>query len=261
MNRFRFLWSYLVYALTARHVNGHDVHSPLVFEFITELLEDNRRFYSFSAIEAQRSKLLASTQHIQVRDFGAGANRPQQRRIATIARRALVKPAFGQLYFKMINHYKSLRILELGTSLGISSAYLATANSKAQVISLEGCPETAAQAAALHQRLGIHNVAIRVGNFSEQLKPALESLNGVDFVYFDGNHQYQPTVDYFEACLPYAHSGSVFVFDDIRWSSEMRRAWQYICSHHNVVLTIDLFFVGLVFFKAHTARQHFVVKH
>jgi predicted O-methyltransferase YrrM len=81
----------------------------------------------------------------------------------------------------------------------------------------------------------------------------------VDFVFFDGNHQKQPTINYFEICLQKAHEKSVFVFDDIHWSEEMEQAWAYIKNHPKVTVTIDLFWIGIVFFRTEQVKEHFII--
>jgi len=43
----------------------------------------------------------------------------------------------------MIKYFKAKQILEIGTSLGIGTAYLVKANPEAQVFTCAGCPESA----------------------------------------------------------------------------------------------------------------------
>ncbi|RYF62388.1 MAG: SAM-dependent methyltransferase, partial [Cytophagaceae bacterium] len=90
--------------------------------------------------------------------------------------------------------------------------------------------------------------------------PQIASLNPVDFVFFDANHRYEPTVRYFEICLTNIHNDTVFVFDDIHWSDEMEQAWAYIKVHPSVSVTVDLFWVGLVFFRREQPKQDFILR-
>ncbi|MEJ7676870.1 MAG: hypothetical protein WKG06_03130 [Segetibacter sp.] len=61
--------------------------------------------------------------------------------------------------------------------------------------------------------------------------------------------------------LEKAIESSVFIFDDIHWSKEMEEAWKYIQQHSAVTLTIDLFFIGIVFFRREQkVPQHFVIR-
>src|SRR5690606_18603497 len=107
--------------------------------------------------------------------------------------------------------------LELGTSLGLTSAYLALARQTAQLYTFEGCPAIAAQARQNLKTVGVQNAQLIEGNLDQTLPQTLAQLDKVDFVFFDGNHRLEPTLRYFEQCLPKAHEGSVFIFDDIYW--------------------------------------------
>ncbi|MFZ9719521.1 MAG: class I SAM-dependent methyltransferase, partial [Chitinophagaceae bacterium] len=86
----------------------------------------------------------------------------------------------------------------------------------------------------------------------------LKKMGKLDFVFIDGNHAYAPTLRYFNAMLPFVHSGTVMILDDIHWSAEMEKAWQAISNHSAVTLSIDLFFVGILFFREEQLhKQHF----
>ncbi|WP_317044248.1 O-methyltransferase [Hymenobacter roseosalivarius] len=220
-------------------------------------------FAPYEAIEHRRTELLASEQTITVTDFGAGSHTGagRQRRVRHIARTATKPRQLGQLLFRLVNHFQPRTVLELGTSLGLTTAYLATPNSHSQVITFEGCPATAAVARETFSSLGLRNIALIEGNLDDTLAPTLAALTvPVDFAFFDGNHRYEPTVRYFEQCLTCRTDQSVFIFDDIHWSAEMDRAWQTIKAHPDVMLTVDAFFMGLVFFRKNQPKQHFSLR-
>ena len=146
----------------------------------------------------------------------------------------------------------------MGTSLGISTLYQFYAARDSKIISLEGCPMTAGAAKANFQRLKVDDIIQKVGEFDTTLPSAIKELGRLDYAFFDGNHRKKPTLKYFEQCLAHAHEGSVFIFDDIYWSEEMQEAWKTIQGHPEVTLTIDLFFLGIVFFrKEQRQKEHF----
>jgi predicted O-methyltransferase YrrM len=255
--------AYLRYAFRAR--TEHGLHSPFVFDLYTQTIRpDNASLPAFCHIQTLRSELLASKNTIQVTDFGAGSrlgNNPE-RRIADIVKNAEKPARFGRLLYRLIRRFESKTVVELGTSLGLTTAYLAAATQleSGQVVSFEGCPETAAMARQNLAQLSAQNVTVVVGNIDETLTPQMATLGPVDLAFFDANHRYQPTLRYFETCLPNAHNDTCFVFDDIHWSPEMERAWVDIQAHPSVTVTIDLFWVGLVFFRKQQAKEHFVLR-
>lgn len=255
---------YFHYYCTAANAKGHGIHSPFVFELVTRVFNDTTVYEVYNNVEAQRRLLLQDKRVLEVEDFGAGSvtGTMKMRSIRSIAAHALKTPRYGQLLYRLVRHANAKHVLELGTSLGITTAYLALANKQAQVQTLEGAPAVAAVAEQLFTRLQIENTAIDCGNFDATL-PGLLSRNKVpfDFVYIDGNHRCEPTLRYFEALLPHMQSATVLVLDDIHWSAEMEAAWKRIKQHPSVRLTVDLFFIGLVFFRSEQKEvQHFTIR-
>lgn len=254
---------YLKYWISSSNPKGHGMHSPFVYELIEKVFTDERNFYSFPLIEGVREKLMYDNTEISVTDFGAGSrlNATHTRSISSIAKTALKPKKFGQLLFRMVNHFRPNTILELGTSLGITTSYLATANQESKVFTLEGAPEIAKQALKHFQHLGLHNIEQVTGNFDDSLVTILAKNKTLDFVFIDGNHRFEPTIRYFNLMKPRLQEYSVVVFDDIHWSREMEQAWTVIQNDEMVTLTIDLFFIGIVFFrKEQKKKQHFIVQ-
>ena len=246
-----------------RSGNAHGLHSPFIFGLYTSVVRHTGIFGAYAPVEARRQQLLNSSASISVIDFGAGSHTGAgwQRRIADITRTAAKPPHLAQLLFRLVNYFRPATVLELGTSLGLTTAYLAAADSRHRVITFEGCPNVAAVARETFAALNLSNVATVEGNIDHTLAPALAALTTpLDFAFFDGNHRYEPTLNYFELCLAHRTDESVFVFDDIHWSADMERAWEVIKAHPDVMLTVDLFYVGLVFFRKNQPKQHFSLR-
>jgi predicted O-methyltransferase YrrM len=238
----------------------YNVHSPFAFAFTEAVLEDDRWFYAFSEVEDLRDFLSPDRTEIEVTDLGAGSQvTPGRRRsIGNLVKYSASRPFICQWLFKTVAHTRPKTMLELGTSLGISTAYQAAASLSARFVTIEGCPNVAMYARKNLEMLNVKNVEQRVGRFEEVLPGALQSLGPLDYAFIDGNHRREPTLRYFEQCLEHAHEGSVFVFDDIHWSAEMVEAWETIRLHPRVSVSIDLFFIGLVFFrKENKVQEHF----
>jgi predicted O-methyltransferase YrrM len=257
----RFLFQLFAYfRFWLRSGNAHGLHSPFVFGLYTSVVRHTGTFGAYAPIEERRRQLLSSAATISVTDFGAGSHTGagRQRRVADIARTAAKPPHLAKLLFRLANYFRPATILELGTSLGLTTAYLAAADSRHRVLTFEGCPNVAAVARETFAELHLRNIDIIEGNIDETLAPVLAALaKPVDLAFFDGNHRYEPTLRYFELCLAHRTDDSVFVFDDIHWSADMERAWEVIKAHPDVTLTVDLFYLGLVFFRKNQPKQHF----
>lgn len=240
----------------------HGTHSPFVYKLLDEVVYDDRHFYSFDAIEAIRSDLLKNNDTINILDLGAGSsiNTDRVRRISDIAKNSAKTADLGRLMFRLVNHFQPKVMLELGTSLGVSTLYQALGFANGRMHTFEGCPETAGIAKQSFQKGNVENVQLHLGDFKETLPEFLAQAAKVDWAFIDGNHQYQPTMDYFNWVMNKSHEGTVLVFDDIYWSKGMGKAWEEIKADERVTCTIDLFHVGLVFLKPGMTKEDFIIK-
>jgi len=242
--------------------NSHGIHSPFVFDLYNEVLNVKKEYYFFGPIESLRASYVNNHTTVDMLDLGAGSvlGNATKRKISSIASTSLQSPKYAALLFRLVDYFQPKNMIELGTSLGITTCYLAKAVKKSNIISIEGNPSLAAIAQQGFQKLAIGNVKVKTGSFETHFLHALKELQQIDFILFDGNHRYAPTMQYFNDALAFTHQHSVFIFDDIYWSSEMKQAWQNIKDHPQVTLTIDLFELGLVFFKQGQNKQHFKLR-
>jgi len=252
--------NYFKHFFTAK--NEHSIHSPFVFEFYNQCIKSKSQFYSFKTIEAQRKLLLQSAKLVEINDLGARSivNKNKQRKIKDIAANSLKPPFLGQQLFRIINHLQPQTIIEVGTSLGITTSYLASPFPQTTVTTLEGCSNTASIAKQTFQNLQVQNITQIQGDFKNTLPTLANKSPKIDFVFFDGNHQYQATLDYFTTCKEKANENTCFVFDDIYWSKGMTKAWEEIKKDPQVMISIDTFYFGICFFRTNQPKQHFTLR-
>jgi predicted O-methyltransferase YrrM len=257
VSSFKFAADYLLYRM--RTFKLHGVHSPFIYDLYHNVLLHTGHFPAYDKVETLRAELLQDKRELQVTDLGAGSRNInyRKRKVKDIARTSAKPAKYGKLLFRLVNHFQPQIILELGTSLGITTSYIGEARKNAAIYTFEGCPNIASVAQANFNSLGLSHVRLIEGNLDETLEQQLKQVEKLDFVFFDGNHRYAPTMRYFQNCLHKHHEHSVFVVDDIYWSAEMKRAWQEIKEHPQVMQTVDLFFVGLVFFRKTQHKEHF----
>ncbi|MCF8297915.1 MAG: class I SAM-dependent methyltransferase [Saprospiraceae bacterium] len=260
MRKIILVLKYIKYWFSAK--NKFSIHSPFVYELKTSVIDENIQDSNFSEIEKLRKSLLENQAKIEVIDLGAGSSLgySNERTIREITQKYAKSPKNARLLYKLINHFKPKTILELGTSLGISTSYQAIAAPQSKITTIEGCPNTAKIAENNFNHLGLENIKLIVGNFDEKLPDYLNSISKLDYAFIDGNHTKKATLDYFLQCLNKSHSESLFVFDDIHWSNDMEEAWNIIKKNEKVKITIDLFFFGLVFFNEDLSKEDFILK-
>ncbi len=251
---FRFK-KYLRYLQKAK--TKYYLHSPFVYQFYLNVLEGEKDSQLQSIVKL-REKQRSNNALLKAEDFGTGNS--LSKTVADIERKVTVRHKYGVLLYRLVNYFKPQNILEIGTSIGLSSSYMALANANASLISLEGSNEIAETAKQNYASLQIKNVEVVTGNFNETLSSALQQLSSVDLVFFDGNHTKAATLNYFYQCLSKSTENSIFVFDDIYWSKDMSEAWEDIKQDTRVRLTIDVYQFGICFFsKEKLAKENFVL--
>src|SRR5579871_1579329 len=162
-----------------------------------------------------RDHLVHDNSPLTISDLGAGPKSKNAiRSVSSVTKNTAIPEKYGRLLSHTVDHFKCTSILEMGSCLGFSTAYLAMANSKAKVITLEGDESLALIAGKNFEKLHLKNIELIKGDFADSLLPALNKLNSVDLAFIDGNHRFQPTMEYFQKILPFTHNNSILIFDD-----------------------------------------------
>lgn len=258
---FRLVIGYIVYWFTS--VGRHGLQSTFLYNLNEAVWRYDNKNAVQNRIEHYREVCLKNKTILAVKDFGAGVNgnKKKELSIASIAKNAAKHPKYARMLFRLMEHLKPNNVIELGTSLGISSLYISSGNPKMKLTTLEGCNTTAEFSRKQFQQFPDLNIEVITGNFDTTLSELLKSQSKIDSIYIDGNHRYEPTMRYFHLCLPYMHDESFIIFDDINWSKEMKSAWQEIIKHPSVRVSIDVYMMGIVFFNKGFSKQDFKIRY
>ncbi len=261
MNKILYAVRYFKHKINAS--TRYKIHSQFVFDFINNILRDKTDYADYSRLWEQRNEIASSTNPVETVDFGVGAGKKAYStkiiKLGKIVRLRSPSRSVLKLLYRITKYYKPENILELGTSAGISSIYIKSGNPLSNMITMEGCANLASGANDSFSKLGLSNIDIIIGNFDNTLEDTLKKMKKVDFVFFDGNHREEPTLRYFEQCVQFTNENSIFVVDDIHWSTGMENAWNRIKKDNRVSVTIDLFWFGIVFFREGIEKQDFVL--
>ena len=262
MHFIKILKKYIHHYFKAHNRKGFGIHSPFVFSLVTNVFNKKYNCSRCKDIEKERKKLLQNKNTINVIDLGTGSKKlpGPVKKISDIAKYSLKPKKQARLLASVIEYFEVKNVLELGTSLGITTSYFALSKNKPKVITLEGCPEISNIAKNTFDNLNIKNIELITGEFGNTLHETRNLLKKVDFVFFDGNHNYKSTLQYYKQCLNFKHNNTIFVFDDIHLTDDMEKAWNEIKSDNNVTVTIDMFFFGIVFFKKELYKQNFLIR-
>ncbi len=243
-----------------KSTNQHGVHSPFVYNLITKCFYDKTNYDDYKKILDYKKALLKNKAKISVIDLGAGSQvlNQNQRYISKMAKNAGTTYKRAKLLYRVSNYFEFKTVLELGTSLGIATQAIHLGIPKANIITIEGCPNVSEFSKTNFKDFRLEHINLINDNFNNTLKTLKPKT--FDLIFFDGNHQKEATLNYFETLLETTHNHSVFIFDDIYWSKDMTEAWEAIKQHPKVTVTIDTFFWGFVFFRKEQVKQHFSIR-
>lgn len=259
----RLVTGYLKYFVKSK--TKYQIHSPFVYSLITEVFEKKAETIETEAIINLCARLRRSRRVLEVTDFGAGKGKKPYilrfRRVGQIIRKSSVTTEPGALLYKMAARFQPAIILELGTSLGISTLYLSKGAPGARVITIEGCSTTSEIARENFAKANASNIEMHTGRFEDILPDVLNSCDKVDFAFIDGHHEYEPTKRYVEMILGKAREETVIVIDDIHWSEGMEKAWKELSNLTEVTVSIDIYRFGILFLRKGLSKQHFSIRY
>ncbi|MFM9008066.1 MAG: O-methyltransferase [Bacteroidota bacterium] len=250
---------FLAYWIRSR--NRHGIQAPFLYLLNDSVWRSDPVEPCHKPIEAYRKEMLRSTASIQIRDFGAGFSgiRHIERTVSFIARNSSKPPRYARMLYRLVKALPAPSVLELGTSIGISSLYMAVAG--ARVITVEGCPQTSALAQSGFSRFPELNIVPINAEFDQAIGALLKKPEQFDLLFVDGHHQLEPTLNYINRCLPMLSDRAVVVVDDINWSDEMREAWSFLCKDPRFTLTVDVFMLGILFRDADLSKENIEIRY
>lgn len=272
MNSLYRLGAWLRHQICAWNTGGEGIHSPYLFHLVRMIISDDNRYYCWEAIEERRQAMLHAPKRIDVTDYGSkGKGATYSCLVSDVARNSLQPARYAQVFFRIVNWLsheagRPLEIIELGTNLGITTAYLASAATCNHVTTYEGSEALIELAQMNWKKLGLKNIDVVPGNIDDTLylykgqKSKVESRKKFDFGYIDANHTYEATTRYFDTLAKCAHEKSMIIIDDIHHSKEMERAWKVIQERADVTTTMDFFDFGIVFFDSHYLKRHYKLR-
>ena len=252
MANYHQLKAYIRHWLTS--VDNHSIHSPFFFDFYNKVIRDQSDPDRFIEIEKLRANLLVNSSEIEVQDFGAGSKKlnATKRKLKDIASTSLTPQKLARLYHNIINYQEAKNVVELGTSLGVTTLYLAK-REKCQVTTFEGSHSVANVALTNFEYFDTHNIELIEGAIHSTLPEFVQNPAKINFVLMDANHRYEPTLHYFDLMMRRLDEKSIVVMDDIHWSEEMERAWNELRDSQLVYGSIDLLRCPyFICYKVHT---------
>jgi predicted O-methyltransferase YrrM len=251
------------YLLFSKHWKGHGIHSPFIFDIVSGIFQNKIDPEIVFKIEMIRKKMLRDKRLVGVNDLGSGSRRMKHdlRRVSDIAKYSAVSEKYGMLLFNIASAFGGSSIIEFGTSLGISTMYLASSLPGSIVYTMDGCQSTSEIAHSNFLEAGLENINILTGSFDESLQTLNNGSIHPGLIFIDGDHRKEPTLRYFDKVADISGNDTVVIIDDIYHSSGMADAWEVIKSNPRVTTTIDIYKMGLVFFRKGLFRHNYIIRY
>lgn len=243
-------WKFFRHQFNCRYKKGHGIHSPYLFDVVSRIIFNTGRVYCPDWVLEE---------HRRMKKDPSSAGE-EGRTISSFARQASVSEKQGALLYRMVQWFKPEMMVELGTGMGISALYMASAAPGIPLHSIEGNTERAALAAQLVSRCQLGPVSIHWGEMEVRLEEIMPLVPGRFLAFVDGNHHFEPTVDYVRNLVGRAGEEAVIVMDDIYWSRDMYRAWREIISWPEVRVSVDLFHMGILLLRKDLNKREIKIK-
>lgn len=229
---------------TVSGILGHDLRAAIVRRAVTSAVTLGPATVSRrqrSLLRTRQRELLQRHDRI---DTSLAHQDPVMLTVAAAERAAGKRHAWRRGLACLVAEMRATTVLELGTNLGVTTAWLTSAldpTGPGHVHTIEGACDVAAIARETLDVAGVADRAtVHVGRFKDVLPTLLPGLGQLDLAFVDGHHDGPATVDYLGRLRPALHSRSLVVFDDIRWSPDMTRAWREIIARADTGLAVDL---------------------
>lgn len=220
-----------------------------------------RSTHGLPAVEAFRQIYLRDHSLVCGSDFGAGSRLKTKKTVATIARHGISSRKDCTFLYELARITQPQTCIELGTSLGIATAYLSKSVPVGKIYTFEGNEELVSRTHAMLGKLDCDNVEIIRGNIDSELPVFLDQIEEVDFALLDANHTFEALTHYFYLLKRKMSPGACMVIDDIRWSKGMHAAWQQIRADGRVSLSMEFLHKGVVIFDLPVSKQHYVLSY
>ena len=239
--------------------NEHGVHSPFVFDLITSCFYKKKDKNDLTIFLNYKKKLSRNSSLLEFSNFNFISNLlfSNKKKRSRIIENLGISNGRAGLLINIIQYLKPKSILEIGTSLGIVTVALSSAQESSKITTLDENEKTVNIIREMFKKNTFKNVKFLAGNFDITLPLA---LNNSDFIYFKGKNINETTLKYFEFSLTYIHNDSVILFENIHSDKESEKIWNHIKNNKKVTVTIDTFFWGFVFFRKEQEKEHFIIR-
>ena len=163
--------------------------------------------------------------------INANTNLQEYRLIEQLELKGKKSKKYLKLLLRLCRYFKPKNILEISSSSLVKSELLAKINPESKLFY-------------------VHN------NKTKQ-DPELKVM---DLIFIKPDINSNNTLNDFELGLKHIHNDSFLIIENIHKTKKMENAWSKIITHNKVSVSIDLFQIGIIFFRKEQVKENFIIR-
>lgn len=230
------IFNLMRFRIKAKHKNGFGIHSPFLWKLWRDCIGVSGHYYAQAKLEKSLS--------------------------ATDCRTAKLFPKkYHELTFRLINYFDPKIIIFAGAEFSAAPLYMAAAKAEATIFAAESTMQAAKVLEQCSRRANIRNISLISPNKDKTLRDLLSSVEKIDMVYFNTSASASRLPEYYEMFKSKADNDSVFIFEKPRHTKQSAEFWNSVQKDSDISLSLDLYGIGIVFFKKELSKQHFLIKY
>lgn len=201
------------------HRKGYGVHSPFVYTLITRVIEEDAAYYAYDDITEERNAVKST--------------------LDSKRQNTLIPLKTAKLLFRIINRFKPAKILECGTSYGISTSVMQLAAPNAQIFTIE--PDEARR-----EYLASPNPQIQAGgSYSEEIPEICGKEGNPEFIYIREHAKADEYRQIFTAISSSISDTTVIFAEGMHKTEEIYHLFNQMAKHEKIKIFMDMYDIAL----------------
>jgi hypothetical protein len=242
--------SKISYLFKARHRRGHGIHSPFLFRFVTEVMENDGFFSAYPKLAAAEQHVRGMLSILNEKSWQVPVTTPKGTPVRLKRSDHLLSPPFNRLLFRLVNEFSPSRISFFGNTFGVTLLALAIADSRIPLAAIVPNHSYRSFSLRVVEEFGAPNVEVREWG----------SVTDADFLVVQLPED-AATCDHILAqVLGNPAFAGVVVVCGIHTSRELESVWNNYKEMDRVRIALDLFDVGIFICKKGLQKEEFVVR-
>ena len=239
-----------------RHRKGHGVHSPLAYSLITKVIEEKCPYYIFEEIEKIRQSLIEDSTLVT---YSGRSGKIKRNTVGEITLKESHHRRYGALLFRLVNFFKASSVLNVGSSSGVMSFYLASPHSNCRCVALEHRKELLRVAEDKAKQLGLENLHFCSGTSPDDIDKVLQRQSGgFDLIFIDTAYDPELTGIIAGKCLQHFREDYVLIIDGINRNKSMQQLWKSLKLQIKGGITLDLYALGIIFASHKMYKKNYI---